>query len=142
MHALRKGRGAYANGCAAAGGRLRDTAADILHAMSIIPLTVFCSLLLVATFAVLFAREQRRRRFASAERDSLLPLADEQPRLAAGSRRGGALAGHGHDHDHDHDHAAGRSCGCQRGEHAPCAGCTRRAADAAAGSGADDDLYF
>lgn len=50
--------------------------------MSVIPLTVLCSLLLVAVFVALFVREQRRRRFASAERDSLLPLADETPRLA------------------------------------------------------------
>lgn len=46
--------------------------------MSVIPLTVFFSLLLAGLFMVLFAHEQRRRRFASAERDSLLPLADER----------------------------------------------------------------
>jgi len=51
--------------------------------MSVIPLTVFFSLLLAGLFMVLFAHEQRRRRFASAERDSLLPLAEEKPRLAA-----------------------------------------------------------
>jgi hypothetical protein len=50
--------------------------------MSVIPLTVFFSLLLAGLFMVLFAHEQRRRRFASPERDSLLPLADERPRLA------------------------------------------------------------
>jgi len=50
--------------------------------MSVIPLTVFFSLLLAGLFMVLFAHEQRRRRFASTERDSLLPLADERPRLA------------------------------------------------------------
>lgn len=48
--------------------------------MSVIPLTVFFSLLLAGLFMVLFAHEQRRRRFASPERDSLLPLADERPR--------------------------------------------------------------
>lgn len=53
--------------------------------MSVIPLTVFFSLLLAGLFMVLFAHEQRRRRFASSERDSLLPLADERPRLAASS---------------------------------------------------------
>jgi len=54
--------------------------------MSVIPLTVFFSLLLAGLFMVLFAHEQRRRRFASSERDSLLPLADERPRLAASSQ--------------------------------------------------------
>jgi len=49
--------------------------------MSVIPLTVFFSLLLAGLFMVLFAHEQRRRRFASPERDSLLPLADERPRV-------------------------------------------------------------
>lgn len=47
--------------------------------MSVIPITVFFSLLLAGVFVVLFFREQRRHRFASAERDSLLPLADERP---------------------------------------------------------------
>ena len=51
--------------------------------MSVIPLTIFFSLLLAGLFMVLFAHEQRRRRFASAERDSLLPLAAETPRLAS-----------------------------------------------------------
>lgn len=54
--------------------------------MSVIPLTIFFSLLLAGLFMVLFAHEQRRRRFASPERDSLLPLADERPRVCrAGS---------------------------------------------------------
>lgn len=48
--------------------------------MSVIPITLFFSLLLAGTFVVLFAREQRRHRFTSAERDSLLPLAEETPR--------------------------------------------------------------
>ncbi len=50
--------------------------------MSVIPLTVFLSLGLVFVFVVLFWREQRRNRFASPERDSLLPLVEETPRLA------------------------------------------------------------
>lgn len=54
--------------------------------MSIIPVTVFFSLLLAGVFMILFAHEQRRRRFASAERDSLLPLANERPKLAASSK--------------------------------------------------------
>lgn len=47
--------------------------------MSVIPITVFFSVLLAAIFVVMFFREQRRHRFASSERDSLLPLADERP---------------------------------------------------------------
>lgn len=47
--------------------------------MSVIPITVFFSVLLAAFFVVLFFREQRRHRFASSERDSLLPLAEERP---------------------------------------------------------------
>jgi hypothetical protein len=72
--------------------------------MSIIPITVFFSLLLAGLFVTLFLREQRRRNFACAERDSLLPLADETPRpvTAAPVRPG---------------------CGCRRGERPPCAGC-------------------
>lgn len=53
--------------------------------MSVIPITVFFSLMLAGFFVVLFIREQRRHRFASSERDSLLPLADERPADAAHS---------------------------------------------------------
>ncbi len=49
--------------------------------MSVIPITVFFSLALAGLFVVLFAREQLRRRCASPERESLLPLADELPRV-------------------------------------------------------------
>jgi hypothetical protein len=52
--------------------------------MSVIPLTVFFSLGLVFFFVAMFLREHRYRLFANAERDSLLPLADEQPILAQG----------------------------------------------------------
>lgn len=48
--------------------------------MSAIPLTVFLSLALAGLFILLFWREQRRRGLGGAERDSLLPLADETPR--------------------------------------------------------------
>jgi hypothetical protein len=51
--------------------------------MSVIPLTLSISLCLVFTFVVFFLREQARRPFSSAERESLLPLADETPRLDA-----------------------------------------------------------
>jgi hypothetical protein len=54
--------------------------------MSVIPLTVLFSLLLAGLFIVLFAHEQRRRRFSSPERDSLLPLAEETPHEVGGAR--------------------------------------------------------
>jgi hypothetical protein len=49
--------------------------------MSVIPITVFFSLALAGLFVVLFTREQLRRRCPSPERESLLPLADELPRV-------------------------------------------------------------
>lgn len=52
--------------------------------MSVIPLTLTISLCLVFTFVVFFLREQSRHPFHSAERDALLPLADESSRPAAG----------------------------------------------------------
>jgi hypothetical protein len=56
--------------------------------MSVIPLTLSISLCLVFTFVVFFLREQARRPFSSAERESLLPIADETPRLEyPGARR-------------------------------------------------------
>ena len=53
------------------------TSSQDIPRMSVIPLTVFFSLLLAGLFIALFAHEQRRRRFTSAEHDSLLPLAEE-----------------------------------------------------------------
>lgn len=50
--------------------------------MDIVPLTLTISLCLVFTFIVFFLREQARGRLSSVERDSLLPLAGETPRLA------------------------------------------------------------
>lgn len=84
--------------------------------MSVIPFTVFFSLLLAGLFVVLFAREQRRR-FGSPERDSLLPLADEIPRAVGPNLRGAPVppAGHG----------PGR-CTCRSGQRTPCAECLRR----------------
>lgn len=95
--------------------------------MPAIPVLLFFSLLLAATFVVLFARDHRRRRFANAERDSLLPLADETPQVAAD-----ASATHVHDephHDHDHHHTDGTACGCRDGSRPPCPGCLRRRDD-------------
>ncbi len=91
--------------------------------MSVIPLTIFFSLLLAGLFIALFVHEQRRRRFASAESDSLLPLAEETPHEA----------GTGRD---DHAHAAGSAshslgdagCGCRDGARPPCTGCRKRSA--------------
>lgn len=45
--------------------------------MEIVPLTLTISLCLVFTFVIFFLREHARGRFSSAERDSLLPLAEE-----------------------------------------------------------------
>ncbi len=79
--------------------------------MAVVPLTLTISLCLVFTFVVFFLREHARGRLSSAERDSLLPLADENVRLAtAGPARDAA----------DHD------CGCRDGRRQPCAGCLRR----------------
>ncbi|MDQ5980800.1 MAG: hypothetical protein QG602_3778 [Verrucomicrobiota bacterium] len=83
--------------------------------MSIIPLTVFFSLLLAGTFVVLFLREQCRSHLTSPERDSLLPLADEFPQTA-----GGALVP-ADEHDHTDD-----TCTCRSGQRHPCAHCLRR----------------
>jgi hypothetical protein len=82
--------------------------------MSVIPITVFFSLLLAGLFIALFAHEQRRRRFASLEQDSLLPLAEELPQPA------GVAAP-------DHAHPGGDNCGCRDGTRPPCAGCRQRA---------------
>ena len=49
--------------------------------MPVIPLTITVSLCLVLTFVVFFLR-QHSRRFGNAERESLLPLAEETPRVA------------------------------------------------------------
>jgi hypothetical protein len=86
--------------------------------MSVIPLTVFFSLLLAGTFVVLFAREQRRRHLTSPERDSLLPLADETPVVAGLNLRGAQVP----PSDHGHDHG---TCGCRGGARPPCAHCLR-----------------
>jgi hypothetical protein len=87
--------------------------------MSVIPLTIFFSLLLAGTFVVLFLREQRRRHLTSPERDSLLPLADEFPQPAGMGLSGAPVSPGGH------DHAAGR-CACRSGQRTPCAHCLRR----------------
>jgi hypothetical protein len=54
--------------------------------MSVVPLTLTISLCLVFTFVMFFLREHARGSASSAERDSLLPLAEESSRLAHASR--------------------------------------------------------
>lgn len=49
--------------------------------MSVVPITVIISLCLVFSFVIFFLREHARGRISSAERDSLLPLAEENARL-------------------------------------------------------------
>ena len=87
--------------------------------MAIVPLTLTISLCLVFTFVIFFLREHARGRLSSAERDSLLPLADETPLLArSGSQRTQAQGQHD---DHDDE-----GCGCRDGSRLPCAGCVKR----------------
>ena len=57
--------------------------------MSVIPLTLGLSLVLVGIFLVLFLREQTRSRLSSPERDALLPLAEEMPHVVPARRSGG-----------------------------------------------------
>ena len=52
--------------------------------MDVVPLTLTISLCLVFTFIVFFLREHSRGRLSSAERDSLLPLMEEAPRIESG----------------------------------------------------------
>ena len=49
--------------------------------MAVVPLTLTISLCLVFTFVIFFLREHARGHLSSAERDSLLPLAEENPRV-------------------------------------------------------------
>ncbi len=49
--------------------------------MAVVPLTLTISLCLVFTFVIFFMREHARGHLSSAERDSLLPLAEETPRV-------------------------------------------------------------
>ena len=79
--------------------------------MAVVPLTLTISLCLVFSFVVFFLREQARGRLSSAERDSLLPLAEESPRLAHAPTPYDSA---------DHD------CGCHDGSREPCPGCLRR----------------
>jgi len=75
--------------------------------MSVVPLTLTISLCLVFTFVIFFLCEHARGRTSSPERDSLLPLAEENARLAYA-----ALPRTSADH----------TCGCDDGGRPPCAG--------------------
>jgi len=79
--------------------------------MPVVPLTLAISLCLVFTFIIFFLCEHARGRVSSAERDSLLPLGEEAPRLA---------------HPPVLPDSASHGCGCSDGTHAPCPGCLRR----------------
>lgn len=81
--------------------------------MSVIPLTLTISLCLVFTFVIFFLRETSRRRYSSAERNALMPLADETPRVV------------GEDDHHDHHHHGAHECGCRTGLRPPCACCLK-----------------
>lgn len=94
--------------------------------MSVIPLTVFFSLLLAGTFVVLFLRDQRRRHLTSPERDSLLPLADEQAHVVARDRRSRPEHGPGSRPVPASGHADDHACACRAGRRPPCADCLRR----------------
>ena len=80
--------------------------------MAVVPLTLTISLCLVFTFVVFFLCEHARGRLSSAERDSLLPLGEETPRLAAA--KSAAEAKHSPD-----------GCGCHDGSRPPCPGCLK-----------------
>ena len=89
--------------------------------MAVVPLTLTISLCLVFTFIVFFLREHARGRLSSADRDSLLPLADETPLVAmAGSQPSSER-----DHSRTH-HADDSACGCRSGVRPPCVGCIKR----------------
>ena len=60
--------------------------------MTVVPLTLTISLCLVFTFIVFFLREQARGNLSSAERDSLLPLAEEKAVFARRVARADAPA--------------------------------------------------
>jgi hypothetical protein len=62
--------------------------------MTAVPITLTISLGLAATFVILYLRERSISRAGGAERDSLLPLSEEQ-RRPVGERAAGPPAGAG-----------------------------------------------
>lgn len=92
--------------------------------MSVVPLTLTISLCLVFTFVVFFLREHSRRRFSGAESETLLPLAEETPRLVGHVSGHAASSRHEQQtHTDDHAHAHAEAC---RGNNT-CSSCQRRA---------------
>ena len=80
--------------------------------MSVIPVTLAISLGLLVLFIVLFMREHRRSRLSSPDRDALLPLADEKPRVSAGREDGTRVISFaGRDPGAGRRHADGSGCG-------------------------------
>jgi hypothetical protein len=79
--------------------------------MPVVPLTLTISLCLVFTFVIFFLREHARGRVSCAERDSLLPLAEENPRTA---------------HATAEDDSDGHGRGRRSGSRAPCPDCLER----------------
>jgi hypothetical protein len=82
--------------------------------MAVVPLTLTISLCLVFTFVIFFLREHARGRYGCAERDSLLPLAEETARAVARPVAPAAQGRH-----------VSADCGCADGKKAPCAGCLK-----------------
>ncbi len=84
--------------------------------MPVVPLTIAISLCLVFTFLIFFLREHTRGGIGGAERDSLLPLGAETPRVVPVRVKTTA-----HPHSHSDD-----GCGSNDGSRPPCVGCLRR----------------
>lgn len=85
--------------------------------MAIVPLTVTISICLVFSFIAFFLVEHARSRLSGADRDSLLPLREETPRLVPQRVN-----------QSGHRHSAKTPCGCEDGSLPPCAGCLKRSA--------------
>jgi hypothetical protein len=83
--------------------------------MAVVPLTLTISLCLVFTFVIFFLREHARGAVSSAERDSLLPLAEENSRPAREAHA-----------EEEHAHSPETNCGCHDGSRQPCPGCLKR----------------
>jgi len=98
--------------------------------MPVVPLTLTISLCLVFTFVIFFLREHARGSVSSAERDSLLPLAEEDSRLArAAVHRSAASIGLALQPVRPGAESVGEhagECGCDDGSRVPCAGCLKR----------------
>jgi hypothetical protein len=79
--------------------------------VSVVPLTFTIGLCLVVTFIIFFLREHARGEIGGAERDSLLPFAEETPHIVTAAP----------DHENNHE-----GCGCRDGSRPPCHGGLKR----------------